>query len=342
MQDDIAEKIVQKLKGSLLNTGEGKAKAPTTNIEAYEMLLRARHFRVQGLDGRKTAVEYYQKAIDLDPACAQAYAELAEVHWNSGYLGVSNQNESFANAEQAARTAIGLDESCYDAYNMLSFLNLTKDWDWPSSLKNYEKAVEVGLPLPDRWHAYYQCWLFGSNVQIVKEAELLVEKDPLSVDALVHLSRIYFYARRYDDVIANSKRTLQIAPGQSSILRQVGESYLFSSRPDSALNYFQRLMVIDARYVPHDLIAAEIKAGNKEAALVTFNPIKDSMGPVKKAICYIYLGEFDNAFASLEEGYRLKDASMVTLKVDPHFDGVRSDPRFLEILKKMKFPQHPL
>ena len=193
VQDDITEKIVQKLKGTLFSSGgESKIKARTNNIEAYEMLLRARNFREKGLAWQKKALEYYQNAINLDPSFAQAYAELSEVYWTSGYLGISNQKESFSKAEEAALRAVKLDESSYDGYNMLSFLNLTKDWDWQSSLKNYNKAVSLGLPLPDMWHAYYQCWLFGSNNQIIKEAEFMVEKDPLSVDALVHLSRIYY------------------------------------------------------------------------------------------------------------------------------------------------------
>jgi len=340
VQDDIAEKIVEKLRGTFLSKGEeNKTKARSENIQAYEMFLKARHFRVKGVEWLSTAIDYYKKAIALDPSFAQAYAELAAVYWNSGYLGIADQNESFTKAEEAATKAITLDESSYDGYNMLSFLNLTKDWDWQSALKNYKTAVSLGLPLPDKWHAYYECWLYGSNDQIIREAELLVANDPLSVDALVHLSRIYFYAKRYDDVFANAKKTLEISPNQSSILRQVGESYLFSSRPEMALSYFEKLMTIDARYVPHDLIAAHIKLGHKEIARVKFNEAKDAMGPVKRAICYFYFGEMEKLYTSLEEGYREKDAGMVGIKIDPHFDGVRSDPRFLKILKLMKFPE---
>ena len=131
VQDDIAEKIVEKLRGTFLSEGEeNKTKARSKNIEAYEMFLKARHFRVKGLDGLNTAIDYYKKAIDLDPSFAQAYAELATVYWNSGYLGIADQKESFTKAEEAAIKAITLDESSYDGYNMLSFLNLTKDWDW--------------------------------------------------------------------------------------------------------------------------------------------------------------------------------------------------------------------
>jgi TolB-like protein len=340
VQDDITNKIVNKLEGSLFSkAGARKSKALTKNMSAYEMFLRARSLRNKGLESQKATIEYYEKAIELDPSFAQAYAELSQVYWTSGYLGTSNQKESFSKAKVAALKAIKLDEECYDAFNMLSFLNLTMDWDWESSLKNYNKAVSLGLPLPDRWHAYYQCWLFGCNDKIIKEAEYMVAKDPLSIAALVHLSRINLYANRYEDVIKNAQKTLKISPDQTSILRQVGESYLFLSQPDSALRYFQKLMEINARYVPDDLIAAYIKLGNREVAMAKFNEMKDSMDNVKKAICYLYFGEKEKVFTSLEEAYREKDASLIGIKIDPHFKDIRSDPRFLKFLRKMKFPE---
>ena len=105
VQDDIADKIVQKLKGTLFSKrSESKGKVRTNNIEAYEMLLRARNFREKGVEWQKTALEYYQKAINLDPSFAQAYAELSEVYWTSGYLGISNKKESFSNGSASLST----------------------------------------------------------------------------------------------------------------------------------------------------------------------------------------------------------------------------------------------
>ena len=338
VQDDITEKIVQKLKSTLLRSRDESKPKRTSNVAAYEMMLKARHFKAKGLGWRKTALECYQNVIRLDPTFAQAYAELSEFYWMSGYLGISDQKESFSKAEEAGIRAIELDTGSYNGYNVLSLLNLTKDWDWQMSISNYNKAVSLGLPLPDKWHAYYQCWLFGCNDQIIKEAEFLVERDPLSVEALVHLSRINFYAGLYDVVITNSKKTLEMSPNQSSILRQVGEAYLFSSRSDLALPYFQKLMGIDSRYVPQDLIAAYVKLGHKDIARAKFNELKDSMGYVKKAICYVYLGERDKAFALLEDAFREKDSNLIDIKVNPHFKSLSADARFQKLLTKMKLP----
>ena len=196
----------------------------------------------------------------------------------------------------------------------------------------------MGLPLPDPWHAYYQLCLFGSNDQIVKEAEALVAKDPLSVEALVHLSRTYLYSRRYDNVIKNGNKALEISPGQSSILRHIGEAYLFSSKPDLALPYFEKLMEKDPRYTPCDFIAAHIRLGNKMIAREKFGELKDSISSTVRAICHLYFGETDEAFNSLNKAFSERDVFLVRIKIDPHFDAIRSDPRYLEILKKMRFP----
>ena len=340
VQDEIAAQIVQKLKGSLfINQSEDKGKEVTNNFQAYEMYLKARNFRDKGFDGQRTASEYYQKAIDLDPSFAKAYSELAYVYWSLGYYGIADRHESFSKSKEAALKAISLDEGSYDGYDMLSYLDYNVNWDWESSLKNYEKAVSLGLPLPDSKHAYFQHDLYGTNNQLIKDAELMVEKDPLSVEALVHLSRMYLYGRRYESVIKNGSKTLAISPDQNSILRHMGEAYLFLSKPDLALPYFQKLMDINPHYVPHDFIAAQIKMGNKKIALDKFTELKDSIGQAKKAICYIYFGEIDKAFLALDDAISEKDPYMTGIKSDPHFDGIRSDPRYLAILKKMKFPE---
>ncbi len=340
VQDEIAAQIVQKLKGSLFVTqSDDQGKEPTKNYQAYEMYMKGRHFRDKGLDGQRTALGYYQKAVDLDPSFTQAYSELAYVYWSLGYYGITDRHESFSKSKEAALKAISLDEASYNGYDMLSYLNYSVDWDWPSSQKNYEKAVSLGLPLPDIKHAYVQHDLFGPSDQLISDAEMMVEKDPLSVEALVHLSRMYLYSRRYESVIKNGNRTLEISPDQNSILRHMGEAYLFLSKPDLALPYFEKLMGINPHYVPHDFIAAQIKLGNKKVAVDKFNELKDSISQAKKAICYIYLGETDKVFIALNDAISEKDPYMTGIKSDPHFDAIRADARYLAILKKMKFPE---
>jgi len=339
VQDEIVSQIVSKLKGSMLATqSEEKGTEKTKNSQAYESYLRARHFEDKGLAGLRSAEENYKIAIELDPSFIQAYSELAYVYWTMGFYDISDRQESFSKAKEYTQKAIALNSDSYEGYDMLSYLDYSVDWNWKSAMKNYEKAVELGLPLPDRKHAYMQLDLYGSSDQLIQEAEMMVEKDPLSVEALVHLSRMYLYGKRYESVLQNGKKTLEISPDQNSILRHMGEAHLFLSQPDLALPYFEKLMNVNPHYVPHDFLAANLKLGNKKIAQDKFNELEDSISQAKKAICYIYLGELDKAFSSLEAATLEKDPYMTGIKRDPHFDLIRSDPRYQAILKKMNFP----
>jgi TolB-like protein len=136
IQDDIVSRIVQKMKGSLA-LNEAKTKVPTTNLQAYEMFLRARHFRSKGITGQQQALLYYQQAIDLEPTFALAYAEMSTTYWNMGVFGLMSQKESLLKAKEAALKAIALDNKSYYAYNMLGYLLLTGEWD----TQGYQKKL---------------------------------------------------------------------------------------------------------------------------------------------------------------------------------------------------------
>ena len=334
IQDDIFSRIVQKLKGSL-ELEEGKIKVPTTNLKAYEMLLRARHFQSKGIAGQQQALLLFQQAIDLEPRFAQAYAEMALAYWYSGVFGLIGQKEAMIKAKEAAYKAISLDDQSYHAYNILGYVSLTGEWDTKFYQENYQKAVSLGLPLPDPWHGYYEQWFLEILDKPVSEAKLLIEKDPLSVDALVHLSRVSLSARKYEEVIETGIRALKLSPDQGSIFRHTGEAYLFTNRPEMALPYFEKLMKNNPYYAPQDFIAVQMKLGNKELAVKTFHNVKDSITLGKKAVCYIYLGKMDSALLSIEEGIRQKDVHLVGMKIEQHFDALQSDPRYQKILKNL-------
>jgi TolB-like protein len=338
IQDDIVSRIVEKLKGSL-TPNEAKTKIPTINLQAYEMFLRARYFREKGITGQQQALLYYQQAIDLEPTFAQAYAEISATYWNMGVFGLMSQEESLIKAKEAALKAISLDNQSYYAYNQLGYLQLTGEWDTRAYQENYEKAVALGLPLPDPWHGYYEQWFLGITDNAVKEAKILVDNDPLSVELLVHLSRVSLGDRQYEEVIKTGIRALELSPDHSSIFRHTGEAYLFTGRPQLALPYFEKLMKANPYYAPQGFVAVQMKLGNREVAIKTFNEVRDSIPPGKKAICYIYLGMIDSAFVAIEDGTRQRDIHLAGMGIEEHFDILRSDPRYPPLLKKISAPK---
>lgn len=334
IQDDIATRIIQKLKGSLaVDEHRESVRTPTADLQAYEMFLRARHFRLKGIEGLEKALEYARQAITLEPTFARAYSEMSLIYWHIALYGLADQRELNIKARDAALKAIALDSTSYEAYNMLAYLDLTVDWNIPAYLENYSKAVSLGLPLPDPWHGNYEQWILLDHEKVAKEAELLVENDPLSVEALVNLSRVYLYARRYEDVIRVGNKTLELSPDHGSIFRHMGEAYLFMNKPEAALPFFERLMEKNPGYCPYNFVAVNVKLGNSRKAREKFNALKGSMSPAKKAVCYIYLGKTDSAFMAIDEACRTKDTNIFGAGADHHFDLIRSDPRFRKVME---------
>ena len=234
IQDDISDRIAEKLKLSVtLSTSDSP---PTKDIAAYELYLKGRHLHFQGLFGSKQARDLLEEAIEIDPAFVDALHLLSEIYWSISLYGLGDRSENIRLAKKSILKAIEIDSSNHDAYAYLAFLNLTNDWDWNAATENYHRAVELGLQLPDRNHLYYQAIIHGPGDQVVEDAKQLVTSDPLSVQFLTDLSRMYLFSKRYNDVIDNGNRTLALSPDNTSILRHMGSAYLALGDMANALN----------------------------------------------------------------------------------------------------------
>ncbi len=336
IQDEISGMIAEKFELTLTLSREESP--PTRNINAYEMYLRGRQSFAKGLVGTKTGVDYLEKAIVLDPSFLQAYSILSEAHWAMGLYNLADPAESYIRARNAALKVIEIDPESYEGYNRLSWINFAVDWDWTAAYENYYKAVDRGLPHPDQYYAYYQAMLYSSSESITIITHLL-ENDPLSVDYLLDLSRMYLNARRFEDVIKNGKKVLEMNPENSSIKRHLGDAYLFSGNLPLALKFHGELLEKDSTYTPYSYIGTLVRMGREEEAWQVFHNLPKSVTSTKIAMCYIHLNELDSAFIYLDKAYDEKDTYMIFLKGEPHFDLIKEDPRYLALLKKMNFPE---
>jgi adenylate cyclase len=333
IQDEIADMILSKLKSSFDTKSQPREKGWSPGVEAYELFLKARQYQRAGVEWQNKALEMFEKAIALEPQFAEAYSELALTYWTMGLHGIADQAKSKIKAKEAATKAIELDNQSAKAYNMLAYLNLTMDWDIRTYKENFEKAVSLGLPLPDLQNGQYKQFIEHKHEEALREARQIVANDPLSVDAYVHLSRINLYARNYDEVLEVGKRALALSPDQSSVLRHSGEALFFTGRYEEALPYFTRLMEKNPYYSPHNIVAVYVKLGKREIAAEIFEKYKANIAPGKRCMCYIYLGEKDKALEALEEACRVKDLSIFGISVDPHFDSIRNDPKYQQLAR---------
>jgi len=225
LQDDISSKIAEKMKITLAgDQDEVSERLPTSNMEAYEMLLRGRYYREQGVVGFEKAKEFFQKAIDLDSEYAQAYGELASTYWYLILYKFVPQKEGFNKMLELSNKAMLLDPTLPGRHLALANYNFWITWNWEAALSEYKEALELGST-SEMFYPPYQTFLHGNFEEAINEAILIIEKDPLNIELLMNLTNIYILAGRYDESREILNKILELNPLFSEAHRQIGSSF---------------------------------------------------------------------------------------------------------------------
>ncbi len=343
IQEEIASYIVNMLKLKVLKT-EGK-KQPTNNMEAYDFFLKGQYSLSMDVKGSREALEYFQKAIDLDPDFALAYAGKGNAYLNASAYGVMAVNEALPEARKAAKKSIFLDDEQAYGHEVLSYVYLFYDWDWEAAKSEYDKSLELGMLAPEHLIIWYEACLYGNFDKAISDAKTIVQRDPLSIEALWYLGLSYYLGRRYAEAIETYQAALEINPNYSEAYRGIGTAYReMGMYEESILALNKALQLTEGRGpAVMDLLAALGASGKKEELKGWLNNLLEikkehSVPPIVFAIGYAYLGDMDEAFTWLEETYKERFLWFLTVKVAPEWDIFRGDPRFDAIINRMNFP----
>jgi TolB-like protein/DNA-binding winged helix-turn-helix (wHTH) protein/cytochrome c-type biogenesis protein CcmH/NrfG len=312
--------------------------------EAYEAYLRGRNeIGKQTQDSLRNSVPYFQRAIDLDPLYAGAYAGLADSFTLLANYAVLPPNEVFPRAEAAARKAIELEPSLGEAHASLAFVRHHFDWDWSGAEAEYKRALQLSPGLPQA-HLRYAEYLSnaGRHEEALREINRARDLDPLSLTAAGNVGRVLFYARRYDDTIREMRSMLVLNPDRIYARIYLAMAYLQKHMYAEAIAEFERVDAI--RGEPGvGLGEAYALAGRAKEAEHVLRELEapSSSGTldwVFIAGVYAALGDKDQAFAWLEKAYDNRDFFMTYLGVDPWLDPLRSDPRFGRLMASARIP----
>jgi len=344
IQSEVAQNIAAALKTKL--TPEEKreiSKHYTDNVEAYKFYRRGRYFLdARTVEGFDSAELNYKKAIKLDPDYALAYSGLADLYiYNPRGL---TQREAIPIASDYANKALLLDSTLGEALTTLGFIQSTFDYDWAKSKVTLEKAIAYNPNYPDA-HKFYGNLLqyTGESVeQGINEIKKGLALDPLSVNLNYVLGRNYYLAKKYDSAYEQLKKTLVIGPNFNlakgnlayTLLAKKNYSEAFEvikqidRTGTSKTNYYQGATLSYAYAVSGD------KARARAELEKTITEFPDQT-PYHLAGIYVLLNDYDEAFSNLEKAYEMRDLFMYLLKVDPTFDSIRNEPRFIALMKKM-------
>jgi serine/threonine protein kinase/Tfp pilus assembly protein PilF len=349
LQGEIARAIADRVQAKL--TPEERVQlsaARTINPEAHEAYLRGRfYWNKRPVDTAK-AIEFFQKAIAIDPAYAPPYAGLADTYatlgsWENGTLP---PKEVFEKAKAAAAKALQIDPNLSDAHNSLAYTHLHYDWDWPASEKEFQTAIRLnpGNTNALHWYSHYLTAM-GRTEESLATTHKGLQMSPLDVALNFHLGWALYFARRPDECIAHSRKAIEMELHPFWNHFMLGWGYEQKGNFAEAIRALEQA-VENSKQSPVTLWtlghAYAVAGRTEDANRLLQNLIEKSqtkyVPPYEIGMVYLGLGQRDRAFEYFEKGYEERSGWMAYLKVDPRLDPVRSDPRFADLYRRVGLP----
>jgi eukaryotic-like serine/threonine-protein kinase len=349
LQNDVAAAIGGEVQAKLTSQDQKRlASARPVNPEAYQAYLKARYFSAKWTaEGNRKCAEYSQQAIGLDPTYAPAHATLASCYTSAATSGDQLATEAYPKAKAAAEKALQLDDTLAEAHAVSGSIKLGFDWDWSGAEQEFKRAVELN---PNSFSAHLDYGLFltamGRPQEAVRETETAVKLDPLTPTTHLQLGWVLYYARRHDDSIAQLRKTLEMDPNLGYAHMELGWNYAQKRMyPEAILECRTAISQTPQNQVVLGSCGGVYGlAGKHQDALLLLSPLQKIsaegyLDPYNVASLYDGLGDNDHAMEWLTRAYREHSASLYGLRIETWTKGLRSDPRFQELLRRMNFPQ---
>jgi TolB-like protein len=313
--------------------------------QAYEACLKGIFLRdkLAPADLLKS-IEVFHQAIDFDLAYAKAYGELARSHYYLGIFGICPANDTFPKAKANALKALELDDTLASAHIALAVVHIY-EWDWPAAEAESKRAVEL-TPGEPTTHSHYSDYLSikGQHHQAITAFKRVLELDPISRVFIGHFGLILYRARRYDESIAQCLKALEIDPYYVNAmwflalsLEQKGDLPAAIPRLEFAVNLthgplFNALLA--RAYALTGETAKAIAILHQLIALST----ERYVSPFDIAVIHLGLGDLDSAFLHLELACQQHVFRIIEITM-PMWDGVRSDTRWQDLMRRIGLPQ---
>ena len=344
IQDEIAREIVKALKIKLLGEKEAPlVKNNTENLQAYNLYLQGRHFWNKRTAGdTKKAIDYFDQAIALDPNYALAYVGLADCYILLPEYGGSPTKEVWPKARAAVSKALAIDDTLAEAHTSLANI-LSGEWNWAGAEKEFKRAIELNANYATTHHWYSNLLLaMGRLDEATIEIKRAMELDPLSLIINACWADTFYGRKEYDQAIREFRRTLEIDPNFAGARLLLGVCHREKGEFEEAITEIQKAIVLsgDPFYGLGDLGNAYALAGKKGPAMDVITKLLELSKQgysVKYDIALIYygLGDKERVFEWLGKACEEKAYGLDLLKTEPVWDGLRSDPRFKSLLKRM-------
>jgi TolB-like protein/DNA-binding winged helix-turn-helix (wHTH) protein/tetratricopeptide (TPR) repeat protein len=342
LQNELGRAIAQQVQVKLTTLyGIRLVNKYAPNPEAYELYLKGRFYLKQRtFDAMDKSIEYFQRSIEKDPGFALAYAGLAD-----SYLAraTGSPQEFDPKAKAAALRALELDDDLAEAHAALGAEKADFEYDWPGAEQEFKRAIALNPNYADAHYRYAWTYLtpLGKSEQAISEMKKALELDPFSRMDNTVLGLTYFYARKYDQAEEQFRKAIELNPDFFVTYYHFAWLYSEMGQYPNAISEFTkgRLLSGDDGVVK-DAASKDVelkKAFAAKGATGFWQQLLKSreIGEFDTPQVYARLGDKEEALRGLERNYEERATLGTLLNVDPAFDSLRSDQRFVELVRRM-------
>ena len=345
LESEVASSIARQVQMKLLSDH------PPTNRKinpaAYEAYLKGRYaWNRRNEAAIQEGIQFFKQAIALEPTYAEAYSGLADSYTTLGYFSYLPPREAFPLAQAAAEKAISLDASLAEPHTSLAYVDFYYDWNWPAAEAEFRQAIALN-PNYATAHEWYSIYLTAMlrPLEAKTEIDRALQLDPLSLIINTDVGFQMFYARNYDDSIRQLKKTLQMGPMFPLAHLWLGRAYQQKGMFDESMTEYQATDSALPNWVVTlagigNLQGLAKKDADARLTLAKLDTISKGryVTPYGVALVYAGMGNNQQAFHWLDKAIDDRAHWLVWIRLDPRWDGLRSDPRYAEILRRIRFP----
>jgi len=346
IQDEISGSIVNALRVKLVGRKEPAQGRHTSNLEAYHLYLKGQHnWYRRASDSLQKAAQFFEEAAQKDPTYVLAHTGLTNAYSSLGYYGL-HHDIAYPKAKAAIERARSIDDNLAEVQAALGLMQLWLELDWEGSEQSFKKAISVD-PEYVLVHCWYSFLLNGMdrNEEALRMAERARDLDPLSPYTNTSVGFSLFRQGRHEDAIRATQKALEIEPDFLYTHWVLGGAYTLNAQHDEAISVLERGATLSERasYYLSWLAWSYGVAGRREQAMAIIQELHERSRTEHVAAsffawAYAGLDDADQTIDWLDKSFAERGPQLNMVGGLPILDTVRSDPRFHDLLGRLKLP----
>ncbi len=342
LQSEIARRIGRELQIRVLDRA-GRRPVDPAVVESYfkGRFELARHT----IPVPDAARAYFQQAITLDPSYAPAYAGLVDFY-RSRAVGEDAGAQAWQLAEQYASQALSLDSESAETHAAIAQIKLMHDWDWHAAREHALRALQLNPSSPEAHSVYARYLRIAGNIgEALNQRKQALALDPYRADLKEQLTLERYFARDYQNIVTSARQALASDPNDQSahddLCINLGQLGLF----DESVAECSKFLALNGHsdwapeyvreYRKHGYKAASLLVARKRVNEILKQPQPDLWG---LANAYVLADRREETMRTLFQGLKIHEPGLLQIRVDPDFDSIRDDPRYVELVRQIGFP----